>query len=92
MIFHQKFHQQNPIEFFKYYNPILTRKKDFCFHKTNLFPKEITRQYAHRDGASEPAPSPLVCLTRSRASGVTMTPNTRRTVFSTRVTQCMRDV
>ena len=33
MIFHQKFHQQNPIEFFKYYNPILTRKKDYCFQK-----------------------------------------------------------
>ncbi len=34
----------------------------------------------------------LVCLTRSRVSGVTMTPNTSRTIFSTRSTQCTRGV
>ena len=33
MVFLQKFHRQNPIEFFKYYNLIITRKKDFCFQK-----------------------------------------------------------
>ena len=31
----------------------------------------------------------LACLTRPRVSGVTMTSNTRRTIFSTRGTQCM---
>jgi phytoene dehydrogenase-like protein len=34
----------------------------------------------------------LPCLVRSRASGVTMRPDTRLTIFSTRATQCMRGV
>jgi hypothetical protein len=32
----------------------------------------------------------VLCLVRSRTSGVTMTPNTSRTIFSTHTTQCIR--
>jgi hypothetical protein len=31
----------------------------------------------------------LACLARPRVSGVTMTPNTKCTIFSARATQCM---